>query len=124
MVRSYVKIYGPPILEAIKHLEGVAVELSKAISIRFRHSCLPQGYPGHIEPNTRDWAHYIEHMQRTYVDCYEPVKLISESQQMLGEHDFFFEWVEDPSMKKIENLIEKIDEALSDTGCRYTITTK
>ncbi|MGD2142598.1 MAG: hypothetical protein PVH79_03855, partial [Candidatus Bathyarchaeota archaeon] len=98
MVRSYVKIYGPPILEGIKGLEGVAVELSKATKIKFRHSCLPQGYPGRIEPNTRDWGQYLEHMTRTYVDCYEPVRLISEAHQVLGDYDFFYEWAEDPNM--------------------------
>jgi len=124
MARSYVKIYGPPVLKAIQALEGVAVEMSKATSIKFRHSCQPQGYPGHIEPGKRDWDQYLEHMKRTYVDCYEPVRLVSESDQLLGEYDFFYEWTEDPDMKKIEGLIEKIDGALEGIGCYYTITTK
>ncbi|GAG12473.1 unnamed protein product, partial [marine sediment metagenome] len=52
------------------------------------------------------------------------VKLISDSHQMLGEYDFLFEWAEKPTMAKIEDLVEKIDEALKDLGCHYTLMTK
>ncbi len=120
MVRSYIKIYGPPILEAIKALEAVAVEMSKATSVKFSHKCLPYPQQG----NTRDWNSYVNNMKRTYVDCYEPVRLISEAHQQLGEHDFFYEWEEEPKMKQIEELLGKTDEALSGLGCYYTITTK
>jgi hypothetical protein len=120
MVKSFIKIYGPPILEAIKALEAVAVDMSKATSLKFSHKCLP--YPA--ESNSRDWDAYLKNMERTYVDCYEPVRLISEGHQQLGEYDFFFDWAEKPTMGKIEDLLGKIDESLKDLGCRYTITTK
>jgi hypothetical protein len=120
MVKSYIKIYGPPILKAIKALEAVAVDMSKATSMKFSHKCLP--YPS--QSNTRDWDAYLKNMERIYVDCYEPVRLISEGQQQLGEYDFFFEWAEKPNMGKIEDLLGKIDESLKGLGCRYTITTK
>ncbi len=122
MATSYVKIYGPPMLKAIKALEAVAVDLSKVTEVKFSHKCLP--YPTRNQPNTRDFEQYIKNMQRIYVDCYEPVKLISDSRQMLGEYDFLFEWAEKPTMAKIENLVEKIDEALKDLGCHYTLMTK
>jgi hypothetical protein len=112
--------HGPPILKAIKALEAVAVDMSKAISMKFSHKCLP--YPS--QSNTRDWDAYLKNMERIYVDCYEPVRLISDGQQQLGEYDFFFEWSEKPNMGKIEDLLGKIDEALKGLGCRYTITTK
>ncbi len=63
-------------------------------------------------------------MERMYVDCYEPVKLISDSHQLLGEYDFFYEWTEEPKMAQIEELLEKIDGALEGLGCSYTLTTK
>jgi len=122
LATSYVKIYGPPMLKAIKALEAVAVDLSKVTEVKFSHKCLP--YPTRNQPNTRDFEQYIKNMQRIYVDCYEPVKLISDSRQMLGEYDFLFEWAEKPTMAKIENLVEKIDEALKDLGCHYTLMTK
>ena len=120
MVMSYIKIYGPPILNAIKALEAVAVDMSKATSLKFSHKCLP--YPSH--GNTRGWDAYVKTMERTYVDCYEPVRLISEGHQQLGEYDFFFDWDKNPSMAQVEELLGKIDEALADLGCYYTITTK
>jgi len=122
MVRSYVKIYGPPIVKAINALEAVAVEMSKATSVKFSHKCLP--YPTRYQSNTNDWNQYLKNMERMYVDCYEPVKLISDSHQLLGEYDFFYEWVETPKMAQIEELLKKIDDALEDMGCNYTLTTK
>lgn len=122
MVRSYVKIYGPPIVKAINALEAVAVEMSKATDVKFSHKCLP--YPTRYQSNTNDWNQYLKNMERIYVDCYEPVKLISESQQLLGEYDFFYEWVEAPKMAQIEELLKKIDDALEGMGCNYTLTTK
>ena len=120
MVRSYIKIYGPPILKAIKVLEAVAVDMSKATSLKFSHKCLP--YPS--QSNTRGWDAYVKNMERTYVDCYEPVRLISDAHQQLGEYDFFFEWDKEPNMERVEELLGKIDEGLGGLGCYYTITTK
>jgi hypothetical protein len=120
MVKSFVKIYGPPILEAISALEAVAVDLSKVTELKFSHKCLPYPTPS----STRDWDAYVKNMERTYVDCYEPVRLISNAHQQLGEFDFFYEWDKRPSMKQIEELLGKIDEALGGLGCYYTMTTK
>ena len=121
MVSSYVKIYGPPILKAIKALEAVAVDMSKATGVKFSHKCLP--YPSRMQSSTNDWNAYLKNMERTYLDCYEPIRIISDSHQMLGEYDFFFEWTEKPTMAKIEQLVEKIDEALKGLGCHYTLLT-
>ena len=63
-------------------------------------------------------------MQKTYKDCYEPEKLLSDSSMTLGDYDFVFEWTSKPSLKKIEDLIEKIDESLADVGVMYTMTTE
>ncbi len=122
MARSYVKVYGPPVLKAIKALEAVAVEMSKSTKVKFSHKCLP--YPNRYQGNTRDWNQYLKNMQNMYVDCYEPVKLISESQQLLGEYDFFYEWTEEPKMAQVQDLLQKIDDALEGLGCNYTLTTK
>jgi hypothetical protein len=42
----------------------------------------------------------------------------------LGEYDFVFEWTSKPSLKKIEDLIERVDEALAKVGVMYTMTTE
>ena len=120
MVESYIKVYGPPILEATKALEAVAVDILKATSLKFSHKCLP--YPR--QSNTRDWDAYVKNMERTYADCFEPVRLISEGHHQLGEYDFRFDWDKNPSMSQVEELLGKIDKALASLGCYYTITTK
>jgi hypothetical protein len=50
--------------------------------------------------------------------------IISKSGESVGEYDFYYEWFKKPNVTEIESLIEKIDEALTPLGVRYTITTK
>jgi hypothetical protein len=121
MVRSYVKIYGPPIMKAIRALEGVAVDLNKTAEVTFSHKCVP--YPRYTQQDQRDWQSYLTTLKRTYVDCYEPARMISEAHEMLGENDFFFEWKDPPTKRQLENLIAKIDDVLTGLGCNYTIKT-
>ncbi len=122
MVRSYVKVYGPPVIDAIKALEAVAIEMSKATEVKFSHKCIP--YPRYLQSDTNDWEQYIKNMRKLYVECYEPVRLISDSQKLLGKYDFFFEWAKEPGMAQIDDLLKKIDDALEGLGCNYTLTTK
>ena len=122
MVRSYIRVYGPPLLKAIRALEAIAVEMSKAVDVKFSHACIP--YPSRMQSDTRDWNQYLNNMKKMYVDCYEPVKIISNASEMLGDFDFFFEWTGTPTMEQIENLIEKIDNALVELGCYYSVTTE
>lgn len=121
MVKSYVRIYGPPLLKALKALEGVAVEMNRTTDVTFSHKCIP--YPRMLGEQ-RDWESYLQSLEKTYVDCYEPAKLISQAHETLGENDFFFEWKGKPSMRQIETLIEKIDDALKGLGCYYTLKTE
>jgi len=122
MAKTYVRIFGPPLLKAIKALEGVAVDMSKAIEIKFSHKCVP--YPTRLQSDKRDWNNYLKNLKNTYTDCYEPQKIISDASMTLGEYDFVFEWTEKPSMKKILGLIENIDGALGDLGVHYSLTTE
>lgn len=121
MSRSYIKIYGPPVLRAIKALESVAVEMSKSIELKFSNRCIPYPGPRH---ETLEWQRYIEGLKQTYVECYEPVRLISDAHEMLGDYDFFFEWSDKPKIDQLMDLVGKIDNALRGLGCLYTITTK
>jgi hypothetical protein len=122
MVRSYIRIYGPPVQEAIDALEGVAVEMSKITSIKFSHGAIP--YPERLQSKKTDWETFLKKMRDLYIDIYEPAKLISNSAYMLGEYDFFFEWDQNPSLEELRGLIGRIDEALKGMGCLYTTTTK
>lgn len=49
---------------------------------------------------------------------------LTEGAVITGEHDFAFEWTDPPSLPQIRTLIRSIDEAFSELGCRYTITTQ
>lgn len=123
MARTYVRIFGPPLLKAIKVLEGVAVDMSKATEVKFSHKCVP--YPTRSQSDKRDWESYLKNLQNTYKDCYEPQKMISDASMTLGEYDFVFEWAEKkPSMKKVQGLIEKIDGALGELGVYYSLVTE
>ena len=122
MVKSYVRIYGPPLLKAIKTLEGIAVELSNKTEVKFSHKCVP--YPTRLQSDKNDWNAYLQNMQKTYKDCYEPEKILSDASMTLGDYDFVFEWTSKPSIVKIEDLIKNIDAALKDVGVMYTLTTE
>lgn len=96
--------------------------MSKVIEVKFSHKCVP--YPTRLQSDKRDWNNYLKNLQKTYTDCYEPQKIISDASMTLGDYDFVFEWTEKPSMKKILGLIENIDGALGDLGVHYSLTTE
>ena len=122
MVKSYIRIYGPPLLKAIKVLEGVAVDMSNKTEVKFSHKCVP--YPTRLQSDKNDWNTYIKNMQKTYKDCYEPEKILSDASMTLGDYDFVFEWTSKPSIAKIEDLIAVVDTALAEVGVLYTMTTE
>ena len=121
MAKTYIKLYGPPIIKALQALEGVAVEMSKEREVKFSHKCIP--YPTRMQTDNRDWNAYLKNLSKTYVDCYEPQKLISEAKELIGEYDFVFEWADKPGFKQVESLITKIDKALTGLGVFYTLET-
>ena len=122
MARSYVKIYGPPLVRAIRALEKVAVDFSKTTVVREFNILTPTApYVG----EERDLRYYQQAvLPEIDLPVTEKVKLISKSTDTLGDYDFFFEWGKEPTKQEVLDLIAKIDEALTDCGCRYTIVTK
>ncbi len=130
MARSYIKIYGPPISKAIRALEKVAVEYSKTKTIRHYDILTPSLVSSYLDETMRGVSPRgaTEYGQNLLPEIEMPVeektKLISKASDTLGEYDFFFEWGEEPTKQEVLELIAKIDEALTDCGCRYTIVTK
>jgi len=123
LARSYIKIYGPPVAKAIRALEKVAVEFSKTTTIRHYNILTPP--PTQYFTSQTDVSGYSQMLLPDIeMPAEEKIKLISKASDTLGEHDFFFEWGEEPTKQQVLELIAKIDEALSDCGCRYTIITK
>lgn len=129
MARSYIKLYGPPIMKGIRALEKVAVEMSRETTVRFYDVFVPTVTPDMMASGEyrEAWAGYVAGIP---VDVSMPmaieerVKLISSAADTLGEYDFFFEWGEEPTKDQVLGLIEKIDEALAECGCNYTVVTK
>jgi hypothetical protein len=117
-MRSYIKIYGPPILSAIKALEKVALDMPE---VSIMDTIIAQGLPAF--GNEAVVASYFASLGAE-VPVERRGKIISRSGELLGEYDFFFEWFKDPSIEDLNKLISKIDEALAPLGCKYTITTK
>ncbi|MFH1179023.1 MAG: hypothetical protein V1710_01550 [Candidatus Bathyarchaeota archaeon] len=122
MVKSYVRIYGPPLLKAIKALEGVAVTMSTKTEVKFSHKCVP--YPTRMQSDKNDWNAYLQNMKKTYTDCYEPEKIISDASMTMGDYDFVFDWTSKPTITQIEDLIARVDAALEKVGVMYTLTTE
>ena len=129
MARSYIKIYGPPVLSSLKSLEKVAVEMSKKTTIRYYSALIPPMPSTSMQMSPRDYNDMmLNYTQGVLTDVELPgdekIKLISKSGDTLGEYDFFFEWGREPTKKEVQELIGMIDETLADCGCRYTIVTK
>ena len=123
MARSYIKLYGPPIVKALKSLEQIAFEMSKKIDVKFYHSFVPP-LLSHKSMTMSPDKYWKRILQDSPLKVSEKKKLVSKAYQTLGEYDFFFEWSKDPTLAQILELIEKLDVAINRCGCRYTITTK
>jgi len=119
---SFIKIYGPPIMKAIKALEKIAVEMPQ---VCIMDTMIVEGLTPAL---ARDVGLSVvkdyfgsSGVQVTMERCRN---IISKSGEALGEYDFFFEWLKGPSQEQFNGLLEKIDEVLAPLGCYYTITTK
>ena len=128
-MRSYVKIYGPPVYDAIKALEKLAIDVP---SVCIMNPLIQQLYAYDVGggspesgPTTSD-AKAMEYFVPLKKDIGPERcgKIISKSGEKLGEYDFFFEWFKEPSINELNTLIQRIDKALKPLGCMYTITSK
>ena len=128
---SYVKIYGPPLLKALKALEKVAVDMPEVciMDTTIQTAVGAPEIPGPHGVGMGDISFSspegvmaffgVDDMPEERCDT-----IISKSGHKLGEYDFYFEWFTKPSMEQIEDLIKRIDEALEPLGVKYTLTTK
>ncbi|MBQ03219.1 hypothetical protein CL673_00690 [Candidatus Bathyarchaeota archaeon] len=128
-MKSYIKIFGPPVLEAIRELEKIAVGLPQ---VRIWDTVFARGIPKnlsrdvggqHFQNNRLDWIGSYFEKQGVSISRERIKNIVSSSGSSIGNYDFFFEWLEGPTFENLTMLIEKIDNALAPLGCRYTITT-
>ena len=120
---SYIKIYGPPVLKAIKELEKIAVDMPEVCIMDTVIAGMPNYGDVFSDLNYTQQYFSVSDLP-TEISVERCGKIISESGEKLGEYDFFFEWFIDPTMEQVNDLMEKIDEALTPLGSQYTITTK
>ena len=119
---SYIKVYGPPVLKALRALSLIAVDMPE---VCIMDSVIASTESDPMVYNSPEFSSgYFGSFAPAEIDVERCGNIISKSGQKLGEYDFFFEWFTDPTMDQINSLLEKIDEALTPLGSKYTITTK
>ncbi|MFB0558006.1 MAG: hypothetical protein ACETVY_02705 [Candidatus Bathyarchaeia archaeon] len=117
-MRSFIKLYGPPVLEAIGALEKIAVDIPE---VCIMDTLIEKQLPWFSDPeNIRGYFSSLP----TMITLKRCGNIISKSEESIGEYDFYFEWFTEPKMEQLKSLIKKIDEALAPLGVRYSITTK
>lgn len=123
MKRSYIKIYGPPVLKAIRALEKVAIEMPEVCImdslIQVLLGVTSAGKPVRTDLILNYFGTIVRIPNQQRFE-----KIICKSGAKLGDYDFYFEWLKKPTLEDIHSLVERIDEELKNLGCEYTITTK
>ena len=137
-MKTFIKIFGPPILKAKRALELIAASMPE---VQIIDTINVQGLPKDM---SRDVG--VSQTQRagrgslglypgggvrrhpTSHDIAVPVErtrsIVSNAGESIGDYDFFFEWVQEPTQEQVLDLIERIDVALAPLGCWYRITSK
>ena len=133
-MKSYIKLYGPPLATALKALRKLAIDFPEVcVMDSALQSELGLGSlrgPGGIAGAGGQGPSNSVDMVMGYFGGPEEISeercntIISKSGESVGKYDFYYEWFNKPTVAQIEELIGKIDEALAPTGVRYTITSK
>jgi len=116
-LKSYIKIFGPPVLKAIKELEKIALNMPEVCIM----DTIIATNMHQFDTRERKMDFFSEIGEITVERC---DKIISKSAETLGEHDFYFEWFIEPNKEQLHDLLDRIDIALIPLGCNYTITTR
>jgi len=128
-MNTYIKVLGPPLLKTIKELEKVAIDMPEVCIMDFIISSeIPQSLAkdlgGYFIESRELVSDYFFRGTSTRIPIERCHTIISKSGVNLGDYDFYFEWAKKPSVKQIEDLVERIDVALAPLSVIYTITTK
>jgi hypothetical protein len=121
-MKSYVKIYGPPVLKALRTLEKIAVNTPQ---VCIMDTLIEQKLPSMYD-RARDHDIVNDYFTSipTRISRERCDTIVSRSGESIGQYDFYFEWFTEPNMEQLNDLIKKIDQALEPLGCKYTITTE
>jgi hypothetical protein len=120
-LRSYIKIIGPPIHEALLALKRIAEEMPE---VSHREVFVETRQPDFTDMEaTQDFLGNI-HLQDYPVHREGRARMIKRAEPMVGNYDFYFEWIRKPGTDDLMKLIKRIDAEFTRLGCKYTITTK
>ena len=100
-MRSYIKIFGPDVNEALLQIEKVCNEMDSITSESLKLLMEP------VKLETK---------------LHEPVSTCI-SEYLHGDWTISFLWAKEPSLDAVKELIKKLDEAIGKTKAKYTITT-
>ena len=124
-MKSYVKLYGPPLEAGINALRKVAIDFPEVCVMDPRIEAAIST-PRVTGTGSQDSVSMImdffggpDEISKERCET-----IVSKSRESVGKYDFYYEWYKKPSISQITDLIAKIDEALAPIGVRYTITTK
>ena len=121
MLRSYIKIIGPPIHEALLGLKRIAEEMPE---VTHREVFVETKQPDFTDMEvTQDFYSNI-HLQDYPVYREERGRIIKKSGVLVGEYDFYFEWIRKPGTEDLMELIKRIDAEFTRLGCQYIMTTR
>jgi len=131
-MKSYIKLFGPPIGEALKVLRNLAIDfpevcvMDTALEAQFGLGSIagPGGISGAGGQASMDSVQMVMSFFGDDIPEERCDTIVSKSGERLGEYDFYYEWFQKPTVQQVEDLISKIDEALAPIGVRYTMTTK
>jgi hypothetical protein len=135
MMITFVKLMGPPILKAIRSLENISVDMpSVCIMDSLMANNLPDfaisdisgsrvgSYASHPDASSRaDFTYQFFKGAGIAINRERCGNIISTSGVDLGEDDFYFEWFKEPDKDELLDFIERVDEALSQVGCLYSL---
>jgi len=126
-MKSYVKLFGPPLNTGIIALRKVAIDFPEVCVMDTGIAAELPSFGGSVSGGgSLSSVNGI----RTFFGGAGAISekrcdtIISKSGESLGEYDFYYEWFQIPTVAQVEDLITQIDEALTPTGVKYTLTTK
>ncbi len=133
-MKSYIKLYGPPLSDALKVLRKLAIDfpevcvMDTALEANLGLGSV-KGQGGIPGAGGRGSLNSVDFVMNSFggpdeIDEERCNTIISKSGESVGEYDFYYEWFKKPTVAQIEELIGKIDETLAPIGVRYTITSK
>ena len=102
-MKSYIRIYGPPVFKAIKALEKIAVDMPEVYIM----SSLIEALLLTAQTTEPSWTNLIMNYFGSVIPKSRREKIISKSGEKIGDYDFYFEWIKDPTLDELHNLIEK-----------------